>query len=71
RLRREIRELASPFHVPRRIHQVRDIPYTLNGKRVEKAVKSVVAGEPVKNRSSLINPECLDEYASLERSQAL
>ncbi|MEM7446337.1 MAG: acetoacetate--CoA ligase, partial [Pseudomonadota bacterium] len=47
RLRREIRELASPFHVPRRIHQVRDIPYTLNGKRVEKAVKSVVAGEPV------------------------
>lgn len=70
-IRTAIRQAASPFHVPRRIHQVRDIPYTLNGKRVESAVRAVIAGLPVKNRSSLSNPASLDEYARLERGAAL
>lgn len=69
-IRTAIRQFASPFHVPRRIHQVRDVPYTLNGKRVESAVRAVVAGLPVKNRSSLSNPACLDEYAGLDRGVA-
>jgi acetoacetyl-CoA synthetase len=41
----------------------RSIPYTLNGKKVEKAVLQLVTGKPVKNRGSLLNPDCLDEYA--------
>lgn len=70
-IRTTIRKATSPFHVPRRIHQVRDVPYTLNGKRVESAVRAVVAGLPVKNRSSLSNPQSLEEYAALDREAAL
>ena len=70
-IRAAIRKAASPFHVPRRIHQVRDVPYTLNGKRVESAVRAVVAGLPVKNRSSLSNPQSLEEYVALDREAAL
>jgi acetoacetyl-CoA synthetase len=65
RLRAEVRLKASPRHVPRRIHQVSAVPYTINGKRVEGAARSTVAGVPVKNLGSLANPQCLDEYAAL------
>ncbi len=68
-IRKEIREKASPRHVPRRIYSVKEIPYTINGKKVEGAVRSTVLGQPIKNRGSLANPACLEEYSSLsERS---
>jgi acetoacetyl-CoA synthetase len=44
---------------------VADIPYTLNGKKVETAVTNIVHGRPVTNRDSLANPESLDIYAGL------
>jgi len=37
----EIRSRRSPRHVPARVIQAPDIPYTLNGKRVEVLVKKV------------------------------
>jgi acetoacetyl-CoA synthetase len=65
RLRSEVRQKASPRHVPRAIYQVSAVPYTINGKRVEGAARSVVAGTPVKNLGSLANPGCLKEYEAL------
>ena len=38
------------------------VPYTISGKKVEKAVRSIVAGEAVADRSALANPESLEEY---------
>lgn len=61
-IRKRLRAEASPRHVPKRILEVSEIPYTLNGKKVEKAVLQLVTGKPVKNRGSLSNPGCLDEY---------
>ncbi|MGE3873894.1 MAG: acetoacetate--CoA ligase [Parvibaculaceae bacterium] len=69
-IRKRIRDQASPRHVPHRIHAVSAVPYTLNGKRVEGAARTVIEGRPVKSIGSLANPECLDEYRSLDRSQA-
>ena len=70
-IRSSIRAAASPRHVPSRVHVVRDIPYTINGKRVEAAARTAVAGGKVKNVSSLANPECLEEYERLRREDAL
>lgn len=64
-IRKQIRTQASPRHVPRRIYRVHEVPYTLNGKKVETAVRAMVLGQPVKNKGSIINPECLQEYARL------
>src|SRR5690606_25834467 len=50
RIRQRIREATTPRHVPRWIKAVPDIPYTLSGKKVEKAVRRTIAGEPVDNR---------------------
>ena len=60
RLRRAIRERASPRHVPARILAVDDIPRTRSGKISELAVRDVVHGRPVKNTHALANPEALD-----------
>jgi acetoacetyl-CoA synthetase len=65
RIRRAIRENASPRHVPAKIVAVPDIPYTLNMKKVELAVRNVIHGEPVKNKDALRNPEALDFYAEI------
>jgi acetoacetyl-CoA synthetase len=65
-IRRTIRENASPRHVPAKIIPVPDIPYTLNMKKVELAVKKIIEGKPVLNRDALSNPQALDFYAGLE-----
>jgi acetoacetyl-CoA synthetase len=60
-----IREQTSPRHVPRRVIPVDAIPYTLSGKKVEKAVRLVLAGERVSNRDALANPEALDQFEGI------
>jgi len=65
RIRAAIVAGATRRHVPRHIRQVRAIPYTISGKKVELAVQQMLRGEPVKNRAALSNPDALDEYAGL------
>ncbi|UFS70909.1 acetoacetate--CoA ligase [Geomonas sp. RF6] len=65
KLRREIREKLSPRHVPAKIIPVSDIPYTVNMKKVELAVRNIIHGEPVTNREALINPQALELYRDL------
>jgi len=61
-----IRINASPRHVPAKILSVPDVPYTLNMKKVELAVKKVIQGKPVLNKDALRNPEALDFYAGFK-----
>ena len=65
RIRRCLRDNASPHHVPRKIVQVADIPRTISGKISELAVRAVVHGLPVENREALANPQALDLYRDL------
>ncbi|MBU1399259.1 MAG: acetoacetate--CoA ligase, partial [Proteobacteria bacterium] len=61
-----IRSNASPRHVPAKILSVPDVPYTLNMKKVELAVKKVIERKPVLNKDALRNPEALDFYAGFK-----
>ncbi|RSL37986.1 hypothetical protein CEP53_015291 [Fusarium sp. AF-6] len=61
-IRAAIRKQLSPRHVPAHILQVKDIPYTLNGKKMEILVRAVVCKANLGNLSSVANPECLAEY---------
>ncbi len=65
RIKKLIRENASPRHVPAKILPVPDVPYTLNMKKVELAVKKAVEGKAVLNKDALRNPEILDFYAGI------
>ncbi len=65
RIRKRVREFASPHHVPRRIIAVPDIPRTISGKITELAVRDIVHGRPVRNRDALANPEALEFFRDL------
>jgi acetoacetyl-CoA synthetase len=69
RIKKSIRINASPRHVPARIVQAPDIPYTLNMKKVELAVQKMIHGREVKNKDALKNPEALDFFAHIEELQ--
>ena len=66
KIKQTIRSNASPRHVPAKILSVPAVPYTLNMKKVELAVKKVIEGKPVLNKDALSNPEALDYYANLK-----
>jgi acetoacetyl-CoA synthetase len=70
RIRADIRTGASPRHVPARIIRTPDIPYTLNMKKVELAVKKMIHGREVKNKDALKNPEALDFFARIDELQS-
>jgi acetoacetyl-CoA synthetase len=65
RIRLGIRDKCSPRHMPAKVIPIADIPYTINMKKVELAVRNVIHGLPVTNRDALANPESLDLYAEL------
>ena len=68
-IKKNIRENTTPRHVPAKILPVADIPVTLNGKKVELAVRNVIEGKPVTNKDALANPEALNLYADLPELQ--
>ncbi|CAN2045969.1 Acetoacetyl-coenzyme A synthetase [Candidatus Magnetomoraceae bacterium gMMP-1] len=66
----KIRKTASPRHVPAKILRVEDIPYTLNMKKVELAIKKVIHNQEVLNKDALANPQSLDLYKNIPELQA-
>jgi acetoacetyl-CoA synthetase len=64
-----IRKKCSPKHVPSIILRTKDIPYTLNGKKVEIAVKNIINGIEPKNITSISNPKSLDNFRNLKELQ--
>jgi acetoacetyl-CoA synthetase len=70
-IRKQVREGASPRHVPAVIVAVADIPRTKSGKITELAVREIVHGRPVKNQEALANPEALDLFRDIAKLRAL
>jgi len=62
KIRKALRENASPRHVPAKILEAPDIPYTFNMKKVEVAVANIINGRPVINKDAIANPESLDYF---------
>ena len=65
RIRKALRENASPRHVPALILEAPAIPYTFNMKKVESAVRNIINGKPILNRDALSNPESLDYFEAI------
>lgn len=63
RIRKLLRQEASPKHVPAVIIEVPDIPYTFSMKKVEVAVANIVNNRPVTNADAISNPESLRYYS--------
>ncbi|OJA20068.1 hypothetical protein AZE42_02485 [Rhizopogon vesiculosus] len=62
RIKSAIRTSLSARHVPAYVFGTTDIPYTVNGKKIEIAVKQIVSGSNLKPSGTVANPESLDLY---------
>ena len=58
--------------MPDKIFAVPDVPYTINGKRMEVPVRRISPGVPLAkaaNRDAMSNPQSLDYYVDYARDQ--
>lgn len=69
RIKDSIRVALSARHVPALILETKDIPYTISGKKVEVAVKQIIAGKEVAHRGAFSNPHSLDLYRNIPELQ--
>ncbi|KAG5652875.1 hypothetical protein H0H81_003305 [Sphagnurus paluster] len=72
-IKTDIRKALSARHVPKYIFEVEDIPYTVNGKKIEIAVKQIVSGSDLQPSGTVANPESLKlyyKYRDLDKTQA-
>ena len=62
KIKKNIRIHATARHVPSDIYQVKEIPRTISGKKVELAVTKILNDEPVENKESIVNPDSLEQF---------
>ncbi len=73
RIRAHLRAVLSPRHVPDEIHQVRAVPRTLSGKKLEVPVKRILTGTPAESaaaKGALANPESLAAFEQLAKERS-
>ena len=66
KIKKTVREGATPRHVPAKVIAVKDIPRTKSGKITEIAVRDIIHGRPIKNIEALANPEALKQYEGIK-----
>ncbi len=64
-IKNAIRAHSTPRHIPSLILPIREVPRTLNGKKVEIAVTQTIHGESVPNREALQRPDLLDQFVNI------
>lgn len=62
KIKSELKSKATPRHVPFEIFEVKEVPRTISGKKVEIAVTKILNGEGVDNKDALANPQALDQF---------
>ena len=65
RIKAELRDKASPRHVPDRIYAIEAVPYTLTGKKMEVPVRKLLTGlalEKAASRDAMANPAAIDFF---------
>lgn len=65
KIKDKIRTETTPRHVPAKIYQIREVPYTISGKKVEIAVSKILNGEIIDNKEALINPNSLEQFKNI------
>jgi len=71
KINNQLKTEYSPRHVPDEIIEVNDIPYTINGKKMEAPIKKILLGMPLEksiNFDVMRNPESVDFYIKFAKA---
>ncbi|CAL1286765.1 unnamed protein product [Larinioides sclopetarius] len=64
-----ILKIFTILYIPKVILQVKDIPYNLNGKRMESVVRKIVNTNAIPEVNNIRNPECLPQFCNIPQLQ--
>ncbi|MBK9099725.1 MAG: acetoacetate--CoA ligase [bacterium] len=70
KIKSELKSRATPRHVPSEIYEVKEVPRTISGKKVEIAVSKILNGEEVENKDALANPDSLNQFYKYSSNQS-
>lgn len=65
KIKLKIRNATTPRHVPSKVILIKEVPHTINGKKVELAVTKILNGEEIDNKEALANPESLEQFYNI------
>lgn len=68
KIKRIIKSEATPRHVPHFIFEVKEIPHTISGKKVETTISKIFNGIEIDNLESIANPNSLNEFRLLKEN---
>lgn len=68
KIKRIIKSEATPRHVPHFILEVKEIPHTISGKKVETTISKIFNGIEIDNLESIANPNSLNEFRLLKEN---
>jgi len=66
-----IRKAYTPRHVPDKIIQITEVPYTISGKKMETPIKKILLGQPtekVVSKDAMRNPEAIEFFVNLKNT---
>ncbi|MAS53002.1 MAG: acetoacetate--CoA ligase, partial [Flavobacteriales bacterium] len=69
KIKKKIKTQYSSRHIPDKIFQVSEIPYTISGKKMEAPVKKILSGIPIEKAASIDamkNPKALEFFANFK-----
>lgn len=67
-IKKTIREACTPRHVPDDVIEIREVPYTISGKKMETPIKKILLGQPankVISKDAMRNPNSLKFFMQL------
>jgi len=64
-IKRRLREEATSRHVPHEIYEIREVPKTINGKKMESTIRDMFQKKNLVNKSSVANLDCLKEFEEI------
>ena len=71
KIKTQLKREYTPRHVPDEIIEVKDIPYTISGKKMEAPIKKILLKMPLEksiNFDSMRNPESVDYFIVFAKS---
>ena len=70
KIKAEIKQKVSPRFVPNEIFEVKEVPKTFSGKKLEVPIRKILLGQPIEkvvNRGSVANPDSLNYFIELSK----
>ena len=69
-MKAEIKQKVSPRFVPNEIFEVKEVPKTFSGKKLEVPIRKILLGQPIEkvvNRGSVANPDSINYFIGLSK----